>query len=111
MADIWSQAIAPCAPKATANWRLLNMQVVDALASGKVDLVFAPNMATPNIPKSATLQDMVIKSFLHDQFVVFESDTNPLLKTKALSIESFISAGHILVSPEGAGLGLVNGKL
>lgn len=106
--DAWIEAIAPHAPAMRSSWRPLDLSVMDALASGQVDLALIPEAAIANIPKSALSQDMVVKPLLSDQFTVFGSAVHEAMNVDDLSLTQFAAADHILVSPDGEGLGFVD---
>lgn len=110
-ADVWANTIKKQAPGMRSNWRPLDLTVMDALASGQVDLVIAPNEAHTNAPKKAILQDIVIRPLLTDKFVVFGAPTHPAIKAKKLTLEAFAAFDQILVSPDGAGFGFVDRAL
>lgn len=107
-AQAWQESVAPDAPNLKSNWRPLESEVVNMLASGGVDIVIAPYAAQPNMPKSAALQDMVIKPIMEDRFVLFASAAHPLVQSKMLSLSDFANAQHVLVSPQGGGKSIVD---
>ncbi len=107
-AEAWQDRVAPEAPNLKSNWRPLDKDVVNMLASGQVDIVLAPFAAQPNMPKSATLQDMVVKPLLKDRFVLFAGSGHLLARARSISLSDFASARHVLVSPQGAGTGIVD---
>lgn len=107
----WSSGVTSLAPHAKANWRPLETSVIDNLVSGGIDLVLSPYAAQPNMPQSAILQDVVIRPLLTDRFVVFGACANKLLLKKNFSIDDFVNAEHILVSPTGSGGGIVDDAL
>lgn len=109
--DAWVEAIAPHAPAMRSSWRPLDMSVIDALASGQVDLTLIQDAALANIHKTALSQDMVVKPLLNDRFVVFGSATHPSLIADTFSLTMFADANHVLVSPNGEGFGFVDGIL
>lgn len=104
----WSSGVVPFAPLAQANWRPLEASVIDNLVSGGIDLVLSPYAAQPNIPESAVLQDVVVRPFFTDRFVVFGAKTNSLLLKKTMTVQEFANADHIMVSPTGSGDGIVD---
>jgi DNA-binding transcriptional LysR family regulator len=107
-AEAWQNAVAPHATKLKSNWRPLESEVVNMLASAQVDIVLAPYAAQPNMPKSATLQDMVVKPLLTDRFVLFAAADHALIRAKTISLSDFASAQHVLVSPQGGGKSIVD---
>ncbi len=107
-AEAWQQSVTSHAPNLKSNWRPLNNKVVNMLTSGEVDIVLAPYAAQPNMPKSATLQDMVIKPLLRDRFVLFADAEHALMQKKTMTISDFVNAQHVLVSPQGAGESIVD---
>jgi DNA-binding transcriptional LysR family regulator len=107
-AEAWQNAVAPHATKLKSNWRPLESEVVSMLASAQVDIVLAPYAAQPNMPKSATLQDMVVKPLVADRFVLFAAADHALIRSKTISLSDFAKARHVLVSPQGAGRGIVD---
>lgn len=107
----WQSDIQPEAPGLNATWRPLEREVLEHLVSGGVDLVFAPYAAGPNMPKSATVQDMVVRPLLEDRFVMFARHDHPLLGSRTISLEAFAAAQHVLVSPQGRGRSMVDQKL
>lgn len=106
--EAWIDAITPQAPKMRSNWRPLDDSVKDALASGQIDLAIIPRAALANIPKTAVMEDMVVKPMLKDTFVVFGPTNHPVLKVDNLSLKMFAAANHVLVSPSGEGLGYID---
>lgn len=106
--EAWQISIAPDAPDLKTNWRPLDNEVINMLASGEVDIVLAPYVAQPNMPKSATMQDMVIKPVLHDRFVLFAHAEHALIRSESISLTDFASVQHVLVSPQGSGKGVVD---
>jgi len=109
--EAWVEAIRPHAPAMRSSWRPLDLAVIDALASGQVDLAIIPDAALANIPKSALAQDMVVKPLLSDRFVVFGAAAHAALLVDDLSLTMFAEVDHVLVSPMGTGLGRVDGAL
>lgn len=107
----WQEQIEPHAPGMTANWRPLNAEVVDLLASGTIDLVLMPQAARPNLPRSATLEDMVVKPLLEDRFVLFAGPEHELIRAETVTAKALAAASHVLVSPQGAGEGLVDREM
>jgi len=107
----WQSCVHPNAPNLTSTWRPLDTQVADLLASGRVDFVLAPYAAQPSMPKSAVMQDMVIKPLLEDRFVLFADPKHELMRSKTVSLSEYAEAGHVLVSPQGSGDGIVDKKL
>ncbi|MEO9971607.1 MAG: LysR family transcriptional regulator [Hyphomonadaceae bacterium] len=102
-ANIWTETIAAQAPNMRSSWRPLDLSVMEALASGQVDLVIAPDEARANAPKSTLLQDVVIRPLFVDSFVIFGNVEHQAMRKKSLSPETFAGIDQILVSPDGAG--------
>lgn len=106
--DAWQRRIAVEAPRLKSSWRPLEKRVLNMLASGDIDIVLAPYAAQSNMPKSATLQDIVIRPLLQDRFVLFAHDKHVLIQSKTISLSDFANAQHVLVSPQGVGEGAVD---
>jgi len=110
-AQAWAKGINPAAPMMRSSWRPLDTSVMEALASGQVDLAFIPDAARKNIPATSMALDMVVRPLLDDHFVVFGPHDHPALTPVTLSLETFASADHVLVSPDGRGVGFVDRTL
>lgn len=110
-ARAWSVAVGPHAPAMTCNWRPLDRDVLKHLASGRLDLVLAPQAALGGLPASAGLQDLVIQPLITDRFVLFGPGDHPLLTAKTLTLDALASQARVRVSPHGRGEGSLDRAL
>lgn len=108
---MWLHEIHPLAPNLQASWRPLNNQSIENIISGHIDFIVAPDVARKSFPQVSAIEDMVIRPFLKDHFVLFGARQNPLFDLKRLSSETLAELRHILVSPSGGGVGLIDEKL
>lgn len=112
LAPVASQILADemSAVSATLNstWRPLSTDVMEDVISGRIDFVLAPDAARAAFPKTAAMDDMVIKSFLTDNFILFGPKSHPLFQLRRLDLETFAGLEHVMVSPTGTGPGIVD---
>jgi len=108
---IWATEISPRATGLNSIWRPLERHVIEDVISGRIDFVIAPEAARASFPKISAMDDMVIKSFLTDKFVLFGSSSHPVFQLRRLDVETLAGLSHIMVSPSGAGPGIVDDRL
>jgi DNA-binding transcriptional LysR family regulator len=83
-----------------------------ALETGEVDIAIAPQVERDAPPPEMSASGIVRRTLLHDAFVCFLRAGHPeLAKRKRLTLETFASLSHVLVSPTGEGPGLVDAML
>jgi len=108
---IWAAEISPRAMRLNSIWRPLEHHIFEDVISGRVDFVLAPEVARASFPKTSAMDDMVIKPFLKDKFVLYGSKLHPAFQLKRLDIETFASLNQIIVSPTGSGPGVIDHRL
>lgn len=105
---ILSEEMTALSVNLNSTWRPLSADVMEDVISGRIDFVLAPEAARAAIPKTAAMEDMVIKSFLTDTFVLFGPKSHPAFQVRRLDLAMFADLDQVMVSPSGSGPGIVD---
>jgi len=108
---IWAAEISSRAAVLDTIWRPLESHVIKDVISGRIDFVIAPEAARASFPKTAVIDDMVIKPYLIDRFVLFGPNSHPVFQLRHLNLETLANLKQIMVSPTGVGVGIVDERL
>jgi DNA-binding transcriptional LysR family regulator len=108
--EAWLKHVKPDAPKAGLTVVALTPDLPRSLASGAVDLAVLPDLALKNIAAFADVTQFVQKRMAQDAFVCVMRPGHPAAR-KQLTTETFAALDHVLVSPTGAGEGIVDERL
>ena len=109
--SIWTHKISAIANNLNTAWRPLERNTLEDVISGRVDFILAPDAARPSFPKLSVMEDMVIKPFLNDNFVLFGSKSHPVFRLRRFDISLLAKLDQIMVSPTGSGPGIVDDML
>lgn len=106
----WLDHVTDEAPGVGLTVAPINPELPSRLASGAVDLVVVPDLALRNLSAFADVAQFVQKEVVRDEFVcVMRKDH--VMARKRLTAEAFVRLDHVLVSPTGAGDGVVDERL
>lgn len=106
----WLDHVSHEAPRAGVTVVPLNPELPRGLASGAVDLVMLPDLALKNLSSVADVTQFVQRRAAQDEFVCVMRADHPMAR-KRLTTEAFVALDHVLVSPTGAGDGVVDERL
>ena len=110
LAEIWSTAIRPMAPKLDLEIVNLTFAASRDLVSGKIDLVIMPAPERLVIPASVDIDQFVRKQIINQKYMTAMRRDHPAAKSK-LPLKKFAALEHLLVAPEGTRIGIVDGLL
>ncbi len=110
VAAAWADAICPTAPDLELDIINPTLEVSRDLVSGKIDLVILPDLSIMNLPASIDTDQFVRRKILTQRYLCAVRKKHPVAKEK-LTLKQFLSLDHVLVTPEGAKVGIVDRML
>lgn len=109
-ARAWANGIAALAPKLDLEIVSLSIEASRELISGKIDLAIVPDPALMNVPGSVDLEQFVRKRIIGQEYFTAVRREHPVANGK-MTTKQFIAYDHILVTPSGSRIGIVDRAL
>ena len=107
-ARAWRRTVAPLAPKLCLDVVAIDFPVAQDLISGAVDLVMMPEAKLLDLPPGLDIDQFVQKPLTKETYLTGIPAAAGIGK---LTMKAFLGAEHVLVSPAGASLGIVDDLL
>lgn len=107
-ARAWAKTVAPLAPHLALDVVAIEFPVAQDLISGAVDLVIMPEAKLLDLPPGLDIDQFVQRPLMDEIYLTGVPDSAGIDK---LTMKSFLSVDHVLVSPAGASLGIVDDVL
>jgi DNA-binding transcriptional LysR family regulator len=107
LARAWQRTIRASAPGLDIELSTLEPGTFQRLMSGAVDLVVMPDVGIANLPKTLDVEQFVRRPLLDEDFACVGRHGHPAAN-KRLTVKQFAALDHVLVSPSGQGLGVVD---
>ncbi len=107
VASAWAKVIAPAAPGLDLDIINLSLEVSRDLVSGKIDMVIVPDIALMNLPPSLDIDQFVRRKILNQNYLCAVRKDHPIGNGK-LTLKRFTQLQHVLVTPEGSKVGIVD---
>ena len=104
----WARSVAPVAPALSLDVVAIDFPVAQDLISGAVDLVILPEAKLLDLPPGLDIDQFVQKPLYDETYLTGVPDSAEL---GDLTMEAFLAAEHVLVTPAGAALGVVDDLL
>jgi DNA-binding transcriptional LysR family regulator len=103
----WDRAVRPIAPHLDLEISTLEPGAFQRLVSGALDLVAMPDIGIRNLPKTLDVEQFVARPLFQEKFACVARPGHPLAR-KRLSVKQFAALDHVLASPSGQGIGVVD---
>ena len=110
VASAWAKSVSGAAPGLDLDLINLSIEVSRELVSGKIDLVTVPDIELMNLPAGLDVDQFVRRKILGQEYLCAVRKGHPLAKGK-LTLKRYVSTDHILVTPGGAKVGIVDRAL
>lgn len=110
VAAAWAKSVTAKAPGLDLDLINLSIEVSRELVSGKIDLVTVPDIELLNLPPGIDVDQFVRRQILNQEYVCAVRKGHPLAKSN-LTLKRYVSTDHILVTPNGAKVGIVDRAL
>lgn len=107
-ARAWTRAVAPKAPKLALDVVAIDFPVAQDLISGAVDLVVMPEAKLLDLPPGLDIEQFVQRPLAEETYLTGVPASAGIEK---LTLKAYLGADHVLVSPAGASLGVVDDLL
>ncbi|MBI1210611.1 MAG: LysR family transcriptional regulator [Alphaproteobacteria bacterium] len=107
LARAWQRSVRSIAPGLDLEISTLDPGTFQRLMSGAVDLVVMPDVGIANLPRTLDVEQFVRRPLLEEDFACVARRGHPAAG-KRLTAKQFAALDHILVSPSGQGLGVVD---
>ncbi len=107
LSRVWSTSVRKQAPGFDLEIVTLEPGSLQRLVGGALDLVAMPDIGVGNLPKWLDIDQFVRRPLFDEEFVCVARRGHPAAN-KRLSVKQFANLEHILASPSGQGLGVVD---
>ncbi len=107
LARVWTASVRKQAPGLDLEIVTLEPGSLQRLVGGALDLVVMPDIGIGNLPKWLDIDQFVHRPLFEEEFVGVARLGHPA-DGKRLSIKQFAGFEHVLASPSGQGLGVVD---
>lgn len=109
-ARAWARAVAPAAPNLSLDVVAIDFPVAQDLISGAVDLVILPEAKLLDLPPGLDIDQFVQRPLCEETYLTGVPDGAGIVAEGAkLGMKAYLTADHVLVSPNGASaLGIVD---
>ncbi len=103
----WENTVRPQAPGLDLEIATLEPGTFQRLVGGQLDLVVMPDIGVANLPKTLDVDQFVSRPLFEEDFVCIVRPGHPQAG-KRLTPKQFAALDHVLASPSGQGLGVVD---
>lgn len=110
VAAAWMRAISPVAPELELDIINPSLEISRDLVSGKIDLVILPDIPLLNLPPTIDIDQFVRRKILSQRYLCGVRKGHPIKQSK-MTLKQFLSFDHVLVTPAGAKIGIVDQML
>jgi len=107
LSRVWQKAVRDSAPGLDLELTILEPGAFQRTVSGALDLIVMPDIGVGNLPKTLDVEQFVTRPLFDEEFVCIARRDHPAARRR-LGVKEFAALEHVLASPSGQGLGVVD---